>query len=171
LDVQTHQLSPAYGLSLIRLAGGDMLHGWAGLLLHSSNRAWAFDPRTAGPVHPDDADQHLTDLTDVRVFADLVGLHRVTEPFTEDLGPADWRFRFPGEFPARISGPGFAVEIRRPMNITRDWRLLAGAHDARCRILVAAGISFPNDPAGAADALNDAADAGRVYGATIGVDF
>ncbi len=158
------QLSPVYGLSLIRLAGADELMAWPGLLLHSHSLTWAFDPHS----------RPLSALEDIHALAVRAGLHRVEDPFAADLAaPSEpWTFRLPTpRRPAHLECPGMVVEIGRTPNVTDDWWRQAVIHGGRCRLLVAACVAFPADPAGVADVLIEAATGRRVYGAEIGVEF
>lgn len=163
------QLSPEYGLSLIRLAhtpdaDADEVMSWPGLLLHSPNLTWAFDP----------AARQLEDLDDVRGLAAAAGLHQVTDPFGGDLPAATqpWTFRLPTMLhPAQLAAPGMAVDISRAPAITPAWWNMAVTHGGQCRLLVAACVQFPPHPGQAAHTLIEAAAGQLVYGATIKVQF
>lgn len=158
----TTHLPPEYGLSLIRLTGDA--DAWPGLLLHSRQLTWAFDPDR----------QSLLDVAAVRTLAGKAGLHQVGDPFGADLhdGTGTWSFRLPTlARAAQLTGPGLAVDITRTPHVTDDWWRMAVTHGSCCRLLVAACVAFPDDPADGAVVLNEAARAGRLYGATIRVDF
>lgn len=164
--VDPQPLSPAYGLSLIRLGSdADGMAAWPGLLLHSRTLTWPFDPQA----------RPLDDVAAVQGHAAAAGLHRVDDPFVVQLpAAAGWTFHLPGLNPARLSTPFGVVELTRNPHISESWWSLAVAHGARCRLLVAACVAMPADPARqsfAAHILTEGAVDGRVAGATIAVEF
>lgn len=157
-------LPPVYGLSLIRLASGDGTPPWPGLLLHSRSLTWPLDSLS----------RPLDLLDDVNILARRAGLSQITEPFTADVPPADpqWTFRLPTlRRNAQLANPSLTVTMSRQPNITDDWWRMAISHGGKCRLLIAVCVVFPDDPAVAAGILGKAAYDGRVYGATIGVEF
>lgn len=158
-------LSPEYGLALIRLSGDDDMNAWPGLLLHSRSLTWPFDPHA----------RPLDDLPEVQALAHAAGLHPVTDPFGPHLETSDaWTFHLPGAQPARLTSDTLTIEIARPPNIGAHWWSLAVAHGGRCRLLVAPCVALPEDTSRAgytAQILIEGAADGRVFGATIGVQF
>lgn len=160
----TH-LSPAYGLSLIRLAGPEPQPPWPGLLLHSRSLSWAFDELAQPLRDPGEAAQH----------AGTAGLYLVEDPFRPELQAADppWIFRLPSRRRTAqlMRDDGLTVEFNRQPLITDDWWRMAVSHGGHCRLLVAVCVDFPDDPGAAGDVLNEAAADARVHGATINVEF
>jgi hypothetical protein len=181
------RLSPDFGLSLIRLTTTvDELTEltWPGLLLHSKTLTWAFDQHGRALDSP----------AEVGVLARADGLHQVSTPFDSTDLPAPtqpWMFHLPTlrtqarltRYPAPVPGlrpsdpdPDLVVEVARTPKVTDDWWGLVVTRGAHARLLVAACVQFPDDPAAtdpadAAGILTEAARDGRVYGATIGVQF
>lgn len=157
-------LSPDYGLSPIRLAAAAGQGTWPGILLHSTHLTWAFDA----------ANRRLDDVAELPALAARKGLHRVDNPFTLDLPLATepWTFTLPTPRKnAELAGPGLVVTIKRAPKFTQHWWNLAVTQGGRCRMLVAARVAFNADPADSADIMIEAAADGRMYGATIGVEF
>jgi hypothetical protein len=157
-------LSPVYGVSPIRLQSMNGL--WAGLLLHSRSLTWVFDP---------DA-QQLADTTVLPVLAAAAGLHLVADPMHGDVPESqDWTFRLPT--PARSArlhrGDSFALGFTgKPLKIIPEWWSMAVMQGARCRLLAAACVAFPeDDPAATGRIISEAAADGRVVGGTIAVIF
>lgn len=158
----TAYLSPEYGLSPIRLAS-DKGPPMPGLVLHSHTFTWPFDPDPyvlSGPA-------------ELVVRAHRVGLFAVPNPFLP-AKPAtqSWLFQLPSPVrAASLTGPDVCATIDRPPNITGAWWSMAVTGGAKCVLLIAACVRFPDDPAAAADTLNAAAMDGRVVGASIAVEF
>lgn len=163
-------LSPAYALALIHLAhrdgdDSDPVAAWPGLLLFSRSRSWVFDSRAA--VFADTR-------AEMNAHASAVGLHPVTDPFRDDLpAPArPWRFQLPAlDRCARLFAPDLTLEITRPLELTDEWWQLVVSRRLQSRLLIAAGITTPDDPGDMAAVLRAAAAAGQVVGATIGVEI
>lgn len=159
----TTHLSPAYGLSPIRLDGPQGV--MPGLVLHSTSLTWPFDPDPRPLSRPGE----------MTIRAHKIGLWAIPNPF---LSPGvrhaskPWTFHLPTPSrPAALDGPEGTVTIDRAPNITPAWWSMAVTAGAKCRLLIAACVRFPDDPAAAADTLNAAALDGRVVGATIAVEF
>lgn len=153
-----------YGLCLTRLTGGSDRLVWPALVLHSTSMAWPFDADRRPPAPAADG----VDRT-----AGWLGLHQLTDPFAAALPTCDrpWKFHLPTpRCPARLAGPDVTIALSRAP-VTPAWWSLAVQRGGRCRLFIATAVSFPPDPAESAYALTAAATAGRVHGATIGVEF
>lgn len=158
----TTYLSPAYGLSPIRLESPQ--GALPGLVLHSTSFTWPFDPEPRPLSHPGE----------MTIRAHQVGLWPVPNPFLTHIKQASkpWLFQLPSPSrPAVLVGPQIAATIDRAPSITPDWWSMAVTAGATCRLLIAACVRFPDDPEAAADTLNAVALDGRVVGATIAVEF
>ncbi len=161
--MSTQSISPLYGLLLVRLADGAG-DAHPGLVLHSPHLTWPFDPQA----------RQLDDLVEVAGLAAAEGLRPVKDLFPPDLPAAarPWTFHLPAASrPARLSGPGGVLAIGQTPYVTREWWSLAVTDGGRCRMLVAACVCLQGAAVPATQAMREAAADGRVFGATINVEF
>lgn len=161
--VPVHQLASGYGMSLTQLHDPDQLVvAWPAVLLHGPNLTWPFDP-DARP---------LDDVSDLHAAARNAGLHKVTNPFAGELPRAqrDWAFKL--SYPSALTSPDMVVALgeRRP-NVSENWWCTAVERGGLCRLLIAPCTLFSPEPSVAAQILEAVAADGRLFGATIPIDF
>lgn len=156
-------LSPDYGLSLIRLATTGGRGDWPGLLLHSAQPVWPFDPQAT----------RIEDHAGNAPFAAAASLHLIDDPFNGHEVTLDvpWAFWLPSQTRgARLVTFSGVVQLTRTPNITDEWWGMSVIRQRQCRLLIAVGADFTGDPETLAATLNATAAAGRLAGGTIDVE-